>query len=83
MEADQRAALFGAKLAALVRGRWSDVDGRPGGFPDGATFAAGEQGWVLVGPDGAVAFGGLDVVEFADDGRLAGVVGFLGDLSAA
>ncbi len=39
-------------------------------------------GWDLVGPDGAVAFGGLDVVEFAADGRLAGVVGFLGDLAS-
>ena len=43
----------------------------------------GRYGWELVGPDGAVAFGGLDVVEFAADGRLAGVVGFLGDLAAA
>jgi len=39
-------------------------------------------GWDLVGPDGAVAFGGVDVVEFAADGRLAGVVGFLGDLAS-
>jgi hypothetical protein len=42
----------------------------------------GRYGWELVGPDGAVAFVGVDVVEFADDGRLAGVVGFLGDLAA-
>jgi hypothetical protein len=41
----------------------------------------GRYGWELVGPDGTVAFGGLDVVEFAPDGRLAGVVGFLGDLA--
>ena len=41
----------------------------------------GRYGWELVGPDGAVVFGGVDVVEFSGDGRLAGVVGFLGDLA--
>ena len=41
----------------------------------------GRYGWELVGPDGAVVFGGVDVVEFATDGRLAGVVGFLGALA--
>jgi hypothetical protein len=41
----------------------------------------GRYGWELVAPDGAVLFGGVDVVEFAGDGRLAEVVGFLGDLA--
>lgn len=43
------------------------------------TFA--RYGWQLVGPDGAVAVAGTDVVEFADDGRIARIVGFFGDLS--
>ena len=44
-----------------------------------AHHAFARYGWELVAPDGAVVFGGVDVVQFADDGRLAGVVGFLGD----
>ena len=39
-------------------------------------------GWELVGPDGAVAVAGTDVVRFAADGKLAGVVGFFGALDA-
>jgi hypothetical protein len=39
-------------------------------------------GWELVGPDGTVAVGGTDVVRFAPDGKLAGVVGFFGALDA-
>ena len=35
-------------------------------------------GWELVGPDGAVAIAGQDLVEVADDGRLRKVVGFFG-----
>jgi hypothetical protein len=42
----------------------------------------GRYGWELVGPDDAVVFGGVDVVDFAPDGRLARVIGFLGDLDA-
>ena len=37
-------------------------------------------GWELVGPDGAVAVGGTDIARFADDGKLAHVVGFFGAL---
>jgi hypothetical protein len=36
--------------------------------------------WELVGGDGAVALTGLDVAEVTADGKLARVVGFLGDL---
>ena len=36
--------------------------------------------WELVGPDGRVALGGLDVGELADDGRLQRVTGFFGEL---
>ena len=43
----------------------------------------GRYGWELVGPDGAVVFGGVDVVDFAPDGRLTRVVGFLGSLPVA
>jgi hypothetical protein len=39
-------------------------------------------GWELVGADGTVAVAGLDVVRFAADGKLAGVVGFFGALDA-
>jgi hypothetical protein len=38
--------------------------------------------WQLVGPDGAVAVAGIDVADLAEDGRLARVVGFFGDLPA-
>ena len=40
-------------------------------------------GWALVGPDGAVAVTGIDVVRVGADGRLAGIVGFFGDLAPA
>jgi hypothetical protein len=43
------------------------------------TFA--RYSWELVGPDGAVAVTGTDIVEFADDGRLTRIVGFFGDVS--
>jgi hypothetical protein len=36
-------------------------------------------GWELVAPDGTVAGHGVDVVRVTGDGRLAGVVGFLGE----
>lgn len=39
-------------------------------------------GWDLVGPDGAVAVAGTDVIEVAG-GRIVRVVGFFGDLAAA
>jgi hypothetical protein len=38
--------------------------------------------WKLVGPDGEVAVAGIDVADLADDGRIARVVGFFGDLDA-
>ncbi|HEX4529051.1 MAG TPA: nuclear transport factor 2 family protein [Acidimicrobiia bacterium] len=42
---------------------------------DQARFA-----WELSGDDGTVTVQGLDVVELADDGRLARVTGFFGEL---
>ena len=36
--------------------------------------------WALVGPDGAVALGGVDVGEVGEDGRLRQIVGFFGDV---
>lgn len=39
-------------------------------------------GWELVGADGSVVLTGMDVAH-VDDGRLAAVVGFFGDLPAA
>lgn len=38
-------------------------------------------GWALVGPDGEPAVTGTDVVDLDDDGRIARVLGFFGDLS--
>lgn len=40
-------------------------------------------GWELLGADGAVIVAGIDVAQVADDGRLAQVAGFWGDLPAA
>jgi hypothetical protein len=37
-------------------------------------------GWELVDADGAAVFSGIDVVQFAADGRLERVTGFIGDL---
>jgi hypothetical protein len=45
------------------------------------TFA--RYGWALVAPDGTPAVTGTDVVELAEDGRIARVVGFFGDLVPA
>lgn len=39
--------------------------------------------WEMVGPDGAVALTGTDVVTLGPDGRLARVAGFFGDPPAA
>ncbi len=39
--------------------------------------------WDLVAPDGAVTVAGVDVGVLADDGRLASITGFFGDLPAA
>jgi hypothetical protein len=37
-------------------------------------------GWALVAQDGSVAVAGVDVAEVTDDGKLARVTGFFGDL---
>jgi hypothetical protein len=39
-------------------------------------------GWELVAPDGAVALSGMDVAVIDQDGKLARVAGFFGDLPA-
>ena len=39
-------------------------------------------GWELVTPDGSVALTGLDVGTLAEDGRLARITGFFGDLAS-
>jgi hypothetical protein len=36
--------------------------------------------WELVGPDGAVAVSGTDIVQFDEDGKLLRIVGFFGPL---
>jgi hypothetical protein len=37
-------------------------------------------GWDLVGPDGAIAISGIDVVQFDDAGKLLRIVGFFGPM---
>lgn len=37
-------------------------------------------GWDLVAPDGAVFVAGIDVATLSDDGRIASITGFFGDL---
>jgi len=39
--------------------------------------------WDLVAPDGAVTVAGVDVGVLDDDGRLASIMGFFGELPAA
>ena len=41
---------------------------------------AARYGWALVGLDGSVTLRGIDVVRFADDGRIGSVTGFIGEL---
>lgn len=40
-------------------------------------------GWQITGPDGVVAFAGIDVAVMGADGRLLSISGFIGDLAAA
>jgi hypothetical protein len=37
-------------------------------------------GWDLVGPDGAVAVSGIDIVQFDEAGKLLRIVGFFGPM---
>jgi hypothetical protein len=45
-----------------------------------AHHGRGRYAWELVAPTGAVAVSGLDVIEFAPDGRVQRIVGFFGPL---
>lgn len=86
MNEEQRKALLAAKLRALVKNRWGDAatSGAPGRFPGGATLRSGQQGWVLVGDDGANRLGGAlawarqagveDLHVVADDEGAAGLL---------
>jgi hypothetical protein len=77
LEADGHAAL--AQMVATVQShypghrfrRTSGVDAHH----DSARFA-----WELVAPDGAVTVGGIDAAVLANDGRLARITGFFGEL---
>jgi hypothetical protein len=40
-------------------------------------------GWRMLGPDGAVALGGMDFGELDADGRLKRIVGFFGPMPGA
>lgn len=81
MPAERLAALNAAKLRSLTRGRVGD-DAAPGALPGGASLAAGEVAWVLLGPEAhhslgaalAVArrTGATEVHVVADDAAAAG-----------
>ena len=54
-----RSALYAAKLRALVRRRWSELeDGEPAPFPDGAALRIGARGFVLAELEPERALGG-------------------------
>jgi hypothetical protein len=53
VDIERRAALNGAKLSALVAGRWGEGDRRGGAIGTTATLIDGGRAWVL--PDGDVA----------------------------
>jgi hypothetical protein len=46
-----------------------------------AHHAVARFGWAGYAPDGAVAFAGIDVAILAEDGRISGLAGFVGDLA--
>ncbi len=39
-------------------------------------------GWQLAGPDGTVVIAGIDIAALAEDGRIARIAGFFGDVPA-
>jgi hypothetical protein len=46
-----------------------------------AHHAVARFGWAGYAPDGAVAFAGIDVAIVAEDGRISGLAGFVGELA--
>ncbi len=57
IDTERRAALNGAKLSALVAGRWGPADRRRGAVGATATLLAGGTGWLLPDGDAARALG--------------------------
>jgi hypothetical protein len=80
LEAEGHAAL--SEMVATVHGHYPGHRFRRTSGID-AHHAHLRFAWELVGPDGAVTVGGLDVGELAPDGRLAHLTGFFGDLPEA
>ena len=68
-------------VAAAVQGQFPGHRFRRSTGVD-AHHGFARYGWELVGADGSVSLGGVDVAELDDDGKLVRVVGFLGDLPA-
>jgi hypothetical protein len=67
------------------------VDGLQAQFPDHTfTRTSGVDlhhglarfGWQLAGPDGTVVIAGIDIAALAEDGKIARIAGFFGDLPA-
>lgn len=84
VDSGRRQALYAAKLRALVKEHWGDVDGaEPATFPGGAALHAGPTGWVLADESPSRSLGGalawasrrgvtdLHVLAPADTGLLA------------
>jgi hypothetical protein len=68
-----------AAMAAAVQGQFPGHRFRRTSAVD-AHHDFARYTWELLGPDGAPAVAGMDVVETDADGRIVRVVGFFGDL---
>jgi hypothetical protein len=58
MDSERRQALLRAKLAALVRDQWGDLEHTPSVYPGGAALQEAKRGWVLVEEKPERALGG-------------------------
>ncbi|MEO5899015.1 MAG: nuclear transport factor 2 family protein [Ilumatobacteraceae bacterium] len=70
------------QMMAAVQGQFPGHTFRRSSAID-AHHGVARYSWELVNPEGAVALVGLDVAEVADDGKLARVLGFMGELQPA
>jgi hypothetical protein len=70
------------QMMATVQGQFPGHTFRRSSAID-AHHGVARYSWELVDPDGAVALVGLDIAEVSADGRLARVLGFMGELQPA
>jgi hypothetical protein len=71
IEPGRLSSLLSAKLGALVRAQWGDVDAEPADFPGGAALIAGTTGWLLLDTSPLAALG--PALVWADRRELAEV----------